>query len=237
MSVLDIAGCSMLRQPKVLGLSGPLKSPPPSKLPFNNIITTSACMHAQSLQSCLTLCDPIDWSLPGSSVHVILQARILKWVAIPSFRGSSWPNKIVTLNWTYCPCLRKCRRMEKIRVPIHLWSQHLQRWNEEKAFFSRVLPPIRHLSVLSLPRLTPSAFSFFFSFLDNVAGNGQGLGKHILEYLQPPPWSGSEGKSKASSQISREACLNHHPLNTQTDRWTHMHANTFPPPMPASAAA
>ena len=42
-------------------------------------------------QSCLTLCDPMDYSLPGSSVHRILQARILEWVAIPFSRGSSWP--------------------------------------------------------------------------------------------------------------------------------------------------
>ena len=37
---------------------------------------------AKSLQSCLTLCDPIDGSPPGSSVSGILQARILEWVAI-----------------------------------------------------------------------------------------------------------------------------------------------------------
>ena len=36
---------------------------------------------ATLLQSCPTLYDPIDWSLPGSSVHEILQARILEWVA------------------------------------------------------------------------------------------------------------------------------------------------------------
>ena len=35
-------------------------------------------------QSCLTLCDPMDSSLPGSSVHGIFQARILEWVAFPS---------------------------------------------------------------------------------------------------------------------------------------------------------
>ena len=43
-------------------------------------------------QSCLTLCDPMDCSPPGSSVHGIVQARILQWVAIPCFRGSSWPS-------------------------------------------------------------------------------------------------------------------------------------------------
>ena len=42
-------------------------------------------------QSCPTLCDPVDCSLPGSSVHGILQERILEWVAIPFSRVSSWP--------------------------------------------------------------------------------------------------------------------------------------------------
>ena len=42
-------------------------------------------------QSCPTLCDPMDYSPPGSSVHRILQARILEWVAISFSRGSSWP--------------------------------------------------------------------------------------------------------------------------------------------------
>ena len=48
-----------------------------------------ACMPANSLQLCPTLCNPMDCSLPGSSVHGILQARILEWVAMPSSRGSS----------------------------------------------------------------------------------------------------------------------------------------------------
>ena len=39
----------------------------------------------------LTLCDPVDCSLPGSSVHGIFQARVLGWVAISFSRGSSWP--------------------------------------------------------------------------------------------------------------------------------------------------
>ena len=42
-------------------------------------------------QSCLTLCDLMDCSPPGSSVHGILQARILEWLASPFSRGSSWP--------------------------------------------------------------------------------------------------------------------------------------------------
>ena len=46
-------------------------------------------MHAQSLWLCMTLCDTMDRSLPGSSVHEILQARVPEWVAMPSSRGSS----------------------------------------------------------------------------------------------------------------------------------------------------
>ena len=41
-------------------------------------------------QSCPTLCDPVHYSPPGSSVHGIIQARILEWVAISFSRGSSW---------------------------------------------------------------------------------------------------------------------------------------------------
>ena len=50
-------------------------------------------------QWCPTPCDPMD-RLPGSSVHGILQARILEWVAIPFSRGSSWPR-----DWTCISCL------------------------------------------------------------------------------------------------------------------------------------
>ena len=50
--------------------------------------------------SCLTLCKPVDCSLPGSSVHGILQARILEWVAISFSRGSSQPR-----DWTQVSCI------------------------------------------------------------------------------------------------------------------------------------
>ena len=47
----------------------------------------SVCMHDKLLQSCLILCDPLEYSQPGSSVHGILQARILEWVAMSSPPG------------------------------------------------------------------------------------------------------------------------------------------------------
>jgi len=47
--------------------------------------------ESEVTQSCLTLCNPMDCSLRGSSIHDILQARILEWIAISSSRGSSQP--------------------------------------------------------------------------------------------------------------------------------------------------
>ena len=65
----------------------------PYPQPLLTTILLSASMKAKALviQLCPTLCDPMDCSLPGSFVHGILQARILKWVAMPSSRGSSQP--------------------------------------------------------------------------------------------------------------------------------------------------
>ena len=59
------------------------------KLLYNVVLVSAVCVLVA--QSCLTLCDPIDYSLPGSSVHEILQARILEWIAIPFSRGSPRP--------------------------------------------------------------------------------------------------------------------------------------------------
>ena len=61
------------------------------KMEFEHFLTSCAYVHAQLLQSCLTLCDLMDWSLPASSVHGIFQARILEWVAMPSSRDLSDP--------------------------------------------------------------------------------------------------------------------------------------------------
>ena len=49
-------------------------------------------------QLCLTLCDPVDCSMPGSSVHGILQERILEWFAMPSSRVSSQPRNLTSVS-------------------------------------------------------------------------------------------------------------------------------------------
>ena len=53
-----------------------------------------------SAQSCPTLCDPMDCSPPGSSVHGMLLARILEWVAIPFSRGSFRPRNQTQISYT-----------------------------------------------------------------------------------------------------------------------------------------
>ena len=55
--------------------------------------------ESEVTQSCLTLCNPMDCSLPRSSVHGIFQARVLEWVAISFSRGSSQPR-----DWTWVSC-------------------------------------------------------------------------------------------------------------------------------------
>ena len=59
-------------------------------------------MRAKLLQSFLTLCDPMDWSPPGSSVHGILQTRIPEWVAMPSSRGSPQPRDRTCVFYVSC---------------------------------------------------------------------------------------------------------------------------------------
>ena len=59
-------------------------------------------VFAKLLQSCPTLCDPMDCSPPGSSAHGVIQARILEWVTKPSSRGSSWPRDQTHFSYVFC---------------------------------------------------------------------------------------------------------------------------------------
>ena len=67
----------------------------------NNMI--ALCVRAHSVaQSCLTLCDPMDCSSPGSSIHGIFQSKILEWVAISYSRGSSPPRDRIHVSCISC---------------------------------------------------------------------------------------------------------------------------------------
>ena len=89
------------------------------------IIVNWLCVYAKSPQSCPTLCYAADCSLPGSSVHRILQARILEWVAILFSRGSSWPRDQTHVSCISCLSdvfftIRATREAEWDRMDIHI---------------------------------------------------------------------------------------------------------------------
>ena len=64
---------------------------------YRPFVCVRACVLSHFIH--VILCDPLDSSSPGSSVHGILQARTLEWVAMPSSRGSSWSR-----DWTCVSC-------------------------------------------------------------------------------------------------------------------------------------
>ena len=80
-------------------------------------------------QSYLTLCDPMDCSLPGSSVHGILQTRILEWVDIPFSKGSSQPT-----DWTQVSCIAGkfftiwATRETPVYMCVYFKRQFLSNW-------------------------------------------------------------------------------------------------------------
>ena len=95
-----------------------------------NMLSAAAATAAKSLQSCLTLCDPIDGSQPGSLVPGILQARTLEWVAISFSIAWKWKVKVKSLSrvwllatpWTAAyqapPSVGFSRQEYWIRVPL-----------------------------------------------------------------------------------------------------------------------
>ena len=106
-----------------------------------NMKNSKLCvLRAKSLQSCPTLCDPMDCSPPGSSVHGISQARILEWVAISFSTGSSWPRDgthfFCVGRWIVTappgkPSLDTVRTLLSIclsKQKISLWGQVMRTW-------------------------------------------------------------------------------------------------------------
>ena len=69
----------------------------------NNLLLDLLLWLCLVTQSCSTLCNTMDCSPPGSSVHGVLQARLLEWVAISLSRGSSRPR-----DWTHVSCSGRC---------------------------------------------------------------------------------------------------------------------------------
>ena len=117
------------------------------------------CMRAKLLQSCPTLWDPMDCSLPGSSVQGILQERILKWVAVSSSRGSSWPR-----DWTHVSYV-SCSARQVLCHYCHLGSPGIKPGSPALGAWS-----LSHLTIREAPEnhliisLTCKKYHFPYSF-------------------------------------------------------------------------
>ena len=102
-------------------------------------------MQPKSLQSCSTLCDPMDCSPPGCSVHGISLARILEWVTTPSsgiFLTQGWTWVSYLLNWqtgslplalpgkpsVILKCWKNCIRFFPHGLLLHIWYKFIKKY-------------------------------------------------------------------------------------------------------------
>ena len=89
-----------------------------SQIQSTHAIWFHVFMHAKLLQSCLTLCNPMDCSLPDSSVHGILLASILEWIAMPFPRRSSQPRDrtCVSYMWFHVEEVQNQTKLIVVRI-------------------------------------------------------------------------------------------------------------------------
>ena len=112
-----------------------------------------AAAAAKSLQSCLTLCDPIDSSSPGSPIPGIFQARTLEWVAISFSNAGKWKVKVKSLScsqlaatpWTAAyqapSSTGFSSKSTRVGCLCLLW---LQAWHEAISMRSRAFQPVEN---------------------------------------------------------------------------------------------
>ena len=93
---------------------------------WRNCTADSAAAAAKSLQSCPTLCDPIDSSPPGSPVPGILQARTLEWVAISFPSAWNWKVKVKLLS---CVRLFATPWTAAYQAPLPMGFSRQEYWN------------------------------------------------------------------------------------------------------------
>ena len=120
----------------------------------------SAAAAAKSLQSCPTLCDPKDCSLPGFSVHGILQARTMEWAAISLSNVWKWKVKVKSLShvqllatpWTAAyqapPSIGFSRQQYWSGVPLFSPKRSIYQWPKFYPLIRRVHSQTEHFSFL-----------------------------------------------------------------------------------------
>ena len=110
-----------------------------------------ACTHVQA-ESCLTLCDPMDYSPPGSSAHGISQARILEWVAFSHSRKSSQLRDWTCISCISCICRWILYHCATWKAPYATSGQDW-RWEEKGTTEDEMLDGITDSMDLSLSKL------------------------------------------------------------------------------------
>ena len=115
-------------------------------------------IYTNMLSRVWLFCDPMDCCLPGSSVHGIFQARILKWFAISYSRGSSWPR-----NWNHVSCVSCIGRQilyHCVTWEVHMYvcvCVYIYEYNESLSVSYNISEQqLKFNLMLSLPLLTPS---------------------------------------------------------------------------------
>ena len=95
-------------------------------------------VHAKSLQSCPTLCDPMDCSLPGSSLHGVLQARRLEWVAVPFLQGIFPPQGWNCISGVSCTGRRVLGSPSLLYLLLHTCFHHMPSFHYPCCMFKPV---------------------------------------------------------------------------------------------------
>ena len=172
--------------------------------------------ESEVAQSCLTLCDPVDCSLPGSSLHGILHARILKWVAI-SFSRGIFPSQGSNLDLLHC-------------------RQILYQLSYQGSSIESVMPS-KHLILccpfLLLPSLLPSIRVFSMSQLfvsggQSIAASASVLPMHIQDWFPLGLTGWISLQSKGLSRVFSNTIVQKHQFfGDHPSLWSNSHICTW----------
>ena len=164
-----------------------------------NRMTWVLCFYCLVAKWYLIVCNPRDCSPPGSSVHGISQARILEWVAISFFRGSSWPRDRTRVPWIGSRVLYRRATREALWTLWPCLIDHSVSRNEVDGQPTRILLSQCSEDILDLRsrnlitehnRVFTSPSLSLLNYCHYIGPNPQHSGPYLL--LQHPRWGRRE---------------------------------------------
>ena len=161
-------------------------------------------------QSCPTLCDPMNYSLLGSSVHEILQARIPEWVSMPSSRESSWPRDQTCVSCISCIGKR-------ILYHCTTWKTLDNKWIRRSTitlFIKLSKPHIKNFETSRkvLCFLTFGGICLLNIHADSLAWNTGNCGKQVFNPLLPGPLNRTSLHLQGSVPPKHSSAIIYHKL-------------------------